>query len=118
MPFTVIVIVSLPSGTGPFSCGTGFVTSVESSASERVSRSFRFIAYSSGKRRGLSLHSHTRGYACERAGAKSATMKTQIAEMNPAADRARQLRTELARRIASFTESAENRVTDIPGLTL
>src|SRR5271166_5042271 len=33
-------------------------------------------------------------------------------------DRGRELRTELARKIASFMGSEENRATDIPGLTL
>src|SRR5947209_7764430 len=36
----------------------------------------------------------------------------------PAVDRAREIRAELAHRIASFMGSEENRATDIPGLTL
>ena len=36
----------------------------------------------------------------------------------PSPDRARELRAELARKIASFMGSAEHRATDIPGLTL
>ena len=38
--------------------------------------------------------------------------------MTPSPDRARDFRAELARKIASFMGSAENRATDIPGLTL
>jgi len=37
---------------------------------------------------------------------------------SPLSDRARELRTELARKIALFMRSEENRATDIPGLTL
>ena len=36
----------------------------------------------------------------------------------PSPDRARELRTELASKIASFMGSAEDRATDIPGVTL
>ena len=36
---------------------------------------------------------------------------------SPLSNRARELRTELARKIASFMGSQENRATDIPGVT-
>jgi AraC-like DNA-binding protein len=45
-------------------------------------------------------------------------MKNHKEDATPAPDRARELRTELARKIALFMGSAEKRVTDIPGLTL
>ncbi len=45
-------------------------------------------------------------------------MKNLSKYATPSPDRARQLRTELARKIALFMGSAEKRVTDIPGLTL
>jgi len=45
-------------------------------------------------------------------------MKNQSADAAPLPDRARELRQELARRIALFMGSAEKRTTEIPGLTL
>src|SRR5438128_1256879 len=45
-------------------------------------------------------------------------MKNHRGHVTPLPDRARELRTELARKIALFIGSAENRATDIPGLTL
>src|SRR5438128_12081733 len=45
-------------------------------------------------------------------------MKNHRGHVTPLPDRARELRTELARKIALFISSAENRATDIPGLTL
>jgi len=45
-------------------------------------------------------------------------MKNQREQVTPLPDRARELRAELARKIALFMGSAEKRVTDIPGLTL
>jgi AraC-like DNA-binding protein len=46
------------------------------------------------------------------------TVKDHTVYANPSADRASELRVELARKIAMFIGSAENRATDIPGLTL
>src|SRR5271157_4056251 len=45
-------------------------------------------------------------------------MKNQRGDAIPLPDRGHELRTELARKIALFIGSAENRATDIPGLTL
>jgi AraC-like DNA-binding protein len=45
-------------------------------------------------------------------------MSDRRGDATPSPDRARELRAELARKIASFMGSAEKRVTDIPGLTL
>jgi hypothetical protein len=45
-------------------------------------------------------------------------MKNQRGDATSPPDRARELRAELARGIALFMGSAENRATDIPGLTL
>lgn len=45
-------------------------------------------------------------------------MKNHSKNASPLSNRARELRTELARRIASFMGSEENRATDIPGVTL
>jgi AraC-like DNA-binding protein len=45
-------------------------------------------------------------------------MKNQPRDATPLPDRARELRTGLARKIALFMGSAENRATDIPGLSL
>jgi AraC-like DNA-binding protein len=45
-------------------------------------------------------------------------MKNQRGDATSPPDRARELRAELARKIALFIGSAENRATDIPGLTL
>jgi len=45
-------------------------------------------------------------------------MRNHRRHASPLADRARELRAELARKIALFIGSAENRATDIPGLTL
>jgi AraC-like DNA-binding protein len=45
-------------------------------------------------------------------------MKNHGGNATPLPDRARELRAELARKIALFIGSAENRATDIPGLTL
>jgi AraC-like DNA-binding protein len=45
-------------------------------------------------------------------------MNTQSGAASPLPDQARELRTELARKIALFIGTAENRATDIPGLTL
>jgi AraC-like DNA-binding protein len=42
--------------------------------------------------------------------------RSEISTLSP--DRARELRTELARRIASFIGTAEKRITDVPGLLL
>ncbi len=46
------------------------------------------------------------------------TMRNRRREATPLPDRALDLRAELARKIALFMGSAENRATDIPGLTL
>ena len=45
-------------------------------------------------------------------------MKNSSGEASPARDRARELRVELARKIAFFVGAGEKRVTDVPGLTL
>jgi AraC-type transcriptional regulator N-terminus len=45
-------------------------------------------------------------------------MKNRRGDASPLPDRARELRAELARKIAVFMGSAEDRATDIPGLTL
>src|SRR5258707_14430085 len=45
-------------------------------------------------------------------------MQNRSGEASLLPDRAHELRTELARKIALFIGSAENRATDIPGLTL
>jgi len=45
-------------------------------------------------------------------------MKNPSKSATPTPDRARELRTELARKIASFIGSAEKRITDVPGLLL
>jgi AraC-like DNA-binding protein len=45
-------------------------------------------------------------------------MKKRTDDASPAPDRARELRSELARKISLFMGSAENRATEIPGLTL
>jgi AraC-like DNA-binding protein len=45
-------------------------------------------------------------------------VKNTSKEASPSSNRARELRAELARRIASFMGSEENRATDIPGLSL
>ena len=45
-------------------------------------------------------------------------MKHPSKNASPLSNRARELRTELARKIASFMGSKENRATDIPGLML
>src|ERR1039458_4399055 len=45
-------------------------------------------------------------------------MKDRRGEASRLRDQAHELRAELARKIASFIGSAENRATDIPGLTL
>jgi AraC-like DNA-binding protein len=45
-------------------------------------------------------------------------MKNRKGDTSPASNRVRELRSELARKIALFMGSAEDRVTDIPGLTL
>jgi len=49
---------------------------------------------------------------------ETATMKNHRGHATPLPDRARELRAELARKIALFIGSAENRATDIPGLAL
>jgi len=49
---------------------------------------------------------------------KTVTMKNHKAEPIPLPDRARELRAELARKIALFIGSAESRATGIPGLAL
>jgi AraC-like DNA-binding protein len=49
---------------------------------------------------------------------ETVTMKNHRGDAIPLPDRARELRAELARKIALFIGSAENRATDIPGLTL
>src|SRR6516225_5939766 len=46
------------------------------------------------------------------------TMTNRTGDASPLPDRARQLRSELACKIALFMGSAENRATDVPGLTL
>jgi len=51
-------------------------------------------------------------------GNKTVTMKSARKEATPRQDQAPELRRELARKIALFIGSAENRATDIPGLTL
>ena len=45
-------------------------------------------------------------------------MKNPSKNASPASNRVRELRSELARKIASFMGSEENRATDIPGVTL
>ena len=45
-------------------------------------------------------------------------MKKHPGDASPASDRAGELRAVLARKIALFIGSAENRATDVPGLTL
>jgi hypothetical protein len=45
-------------------------------------------------------------------------MKTRIGDASLLGDRARELRSDLARKIAAHMGSAENRATDIPGVTL
>ena len=45
-------------------------------------------------------------------------MKNPCRNASPLSNRARELRTELARKIASFMGSEENRATNIPGVTL
>jgi len=45
-------------------------------------------------------------------------MKNTSKDASPQSNRLRELRTELARKIASFMGSEENRATDIPGMTL
>src|ERR1035437_5910486 len=49
---------------------------------------------------------------------ETVSMKNYRGHATPLPDRARELRAELARKIALFIGSAENRATDIPGLTL
>ena len=49
---------------------------------------------------------------------ETATMTNRRGDGSPLPDRARELHSELARKIALFMGSAENRATDIPGLTL
>jgi AraC-like DNA-binding protein len=49
---------------------------------------------------------------------ETATMKNRSKSPAPSPDRARELREDLARKIALFIGSAQNRATDIPGLTL
>ncbi len=51
-------------------------------------------------------------------GKEANKMKTPSKNASPLSNRARELRAELARKIASFMGSEENRATDIPGLTL
>ena len=46
------------------------------------------------------------------------TMKNHKGHATPLPDPAHELRSELARKIALFIGSAENRATEIPGLTL
>lgn len=45
-------------------------------------------------------------------------MNNRTRDASPAPDGAPELRSELARKISLFMGSAENRATDIPGLTL
>jgi len=45
-------------------------------------------------------------------------MINRVGNPSPLGDRARELRSELARKIAAYMGSAENRATDIPGVTL
>jgi AraC-like DNA-binding protein len=59
-----------------------------------------------------------RGYPCVQECEATATMKNRRGDASPASDRVRELRYELARKIALFMGSAENRTTDIPGVTL
>ena len=49
---------------------------------------------------------------------ETVSMKNRSGEASLLRDQAHELRTELARKIALFIGSAENRATDIPGLTL
>src|SRR5260370_23648287 len=51
-------------------------------------------------------------------GKQANKMKTPSKNASPLSNRARELRAELARKIASFMGSEENRATDIPGVTL
>src|SRR5437867_848861 len=59
-----------------------------------------------------------RGYPCVDECEATATMKNRRGDASPASGRVRELRSELARKIALFMGSAENRTTDIPGVTL
>jgi len=59
----------------------------------------------------------SRGYAGIKQ-SETATMKNLKGNATPLPDRARELRAELARKIALFVGSAERRATDIPGLSL
>jgi AraC-like DNA-binding protein len=49
---------------------------------------------------------------------EASNMKNRIGNASPLGDRVRELRSELARKIAAYMGSAENRATDIPGVTL
>src|SRR5271154_3196711 len=51
-------------------------------------------------------------------GQRKLTVTNTSKHGSPTVDRARELRSELARKIASFMGSEENRATDIPGVTL
>ena len=81
---------------------------------EAVSRSFRFIAYSSCT---VDRTHRASGYPRVEE-SETVTMKNRSGEASRYEIRQHELRTELARKIALFIGSAENRATDIPGLTL
>src|SRR2546425_6595560 len=49
---------------------------------------------------------------------EAVNMKNRTSETTPFPGRAREWRTDLARKIAAFLGSAEDRATDVPGLTL
>ena len=81
---------------------------------EAVSRSFRFIAYSSGTVDQRTEPPVILGLEEN----QTVTMNSRHREALRLRDRAHELRTELARKIALFIGSAENRATEIPGLSL
>ena len=61
---------------------------------------------------------HTGGAILRVKESEADTMNHSTPGMTPSPDRARELRAELARKIALFTGSQEKRVTDVPGLIL
>src|ERR1022692_2939111 len=90
------------------------ISRLGSGAVEAVSRSFRFIAYSS-----CTVSPRTEIGVILGAGmSETLTMKIRSGLATRLPDQAREFRMELARKLALFIGSAENRATDIPGLTL
>jgi AraC-type transcriptional regulator N-terminus len=81
-----------------------------------VARSFRFIAYSSCCMRIVGV-SEVEWLSWSR-DKEANTMRNSSRNVSPLSNRARELRAELARKIASFMGSEQNRATDIPGVTL